>query len=493
MIHIRVFEALKPGVEHATVQFGPEGGSIGRAKSNTLVLDDPDCTVSRVHAQVVCRAGRYFIIDRGSNPLLHNGHTLGAGNEAPLSDGDRLCIGSFDLIVQVMADVAPASVADNFTQSISPATGGPSAEDDPFADLLAIPGVSPPATPESVVSPESTPGPFDDLLAPPPSPATPLGLDPPSSKDQGALDDFSDLITPAAQGTPSINSLFGIDTGQGGDPLAHSPLADPLHYPNTATNTDPLAALAGGTASPTSAPKSDHLPIGQFAFVPPQATSNVAPPSPPAPATPPAAPVSPANTDVLLAALLRGLDELRKPPDALTPELMERIGTLLRDAVQGTLQLLLTRQKLKRELRAEVTVIASQDNNPLKFSPTAEVALAHLLGPDMRGFMPSSDAMRDAFDDLRAHQFGVMVGMRAALTQLIARFAPDELKKRIVAKSAFDSLFTARRKAQLWDQFVQLYAEIATEAEDDFHSVFGKAFTQAYEEQMERLKSKNSG
>ena len=140
-------------------------------------------------------------------------------------------------------------------------------------------------------------------------------------------------------------------------------------------------------------------------------------------------------------------------------------------------------------LHAEVTMIAAQANNPLKFSPTAEVALAHLLGPGVRGFMGPEAAMRDAYDDLRAHEFGVMVGMRAALAHVISRFTPEELEKKIAAKSALDSLFAANRKAKLWDQFVALYAGIAAEAEDDFHSLFGKAFLKAYEEQMARLKA----
>lgn len=196
-----------------------------------------------------------------------------------------------------------------------------------------------------------------------------------------------------------------------------------------------------------------------------------------------------ASDDELLAAFLRGLASTHQPPEMLTPGLMERIGSMLRSATEGTLQLLLTRQEFKREVRAEVTMIAAQANNPLKFSPTVEVALAHLLGPGVRGFMPPEAAMRDAFNDLRAHQFGVMVGMRAALAHVIARFEPAELEKKISAKTALDALFSANRKAKLWDQFVSLYGGIASEAEDDFHSLFGNAFLEAYEEQMARLKS----
>ena len=50
-------------------------------------------------------------------------------------------------------------------------------------------------------------------------------------------------------------------------------------------------------------------------------------------------------------------------------------------------------------------------------------------------------------------------------------------------------MFSANRKAKLWDQFVALYGGIASEAEDDFHNLFGKAFLEAYEEQMARLKA----
>jgi FHA domain-containing protein len=50
-------------------------------------------------------------------------------------------------------------------------------------------------------------------------------------------------------------------------------------------------------------------------------------------------------------------------------------------------------------------------------------------------------------------------------------------------------LFAANRKAKLWDQFCQLYTSIASEAEDDFHKLFGEAFAKAYDEQMARFKS----
>ncbi len=606
--------------------FDASGGSIGRATTNQLVLEDPDRTVSRVHAQVLVRDGRYFIVDRGSNPMQCDGRQVGAGNEVPLKGGERLVIGGFELAVEVLGDAGGSSPARASSGAAArplqtdTAVGSP---DDPFADLLAgLGAVAPVAAPASAsvvkapanpsggsawpdpfgASDAGAPGkhsagdPFADLLAWPGS-----GGEPASGGHHSVVtDDFSDLGgSPASGRNTDIDALFGPSGGVGGDPLALSPLADPLRQPNTASNMDPLAAF-GTNARPTAAPRGDHLPIGNFGFQPPASQAPQAakpppmpPPAPvaeavsvrlpapaPAPQTPSVAlfgdeadspfasagaddpfaglldgvemaqpsaatsttelaaaaapmmprpapvpasltplaltPVSPptpapaqrvaapapSSTSAamgggasaaaleadLLAAFLRGLAATHQAPTSLTPELMERVGTMLRSATEGTLQLLLARQEFKREVRAEVTIIASQANNPLKFSPTVDVALAHLLGPGVRGFMPAEAAMRDAYNDLRAHQFGVMVGLRAALAHALARFEPAVLERKIAAKSKLDALFTANRKAKLWDQFVALYADIATEAEDDFHSLFGKAFLQAYEEQMARFK-----
>jgi len=550
MIHIAVITRQgAPAGQPIAADFGPNGGTIGRADTNTLVLVDPDRTVSRVHAQVLCRDGQYFVIDRGSNPMQCNGMSLGSGKEAPLADGTRLVVGSFELSVRLSATAPPALAIPNTVMSAPAAAAPASAGDDPFADLLA--GLAPPAAPaaapaaashakaaapasaDSLLFPDpmetgsrnaqaAQVDPFANLLGPTPSSAPSAGL--------GALDDFSDLGAPPAHGKAAgIDELFGGmggGGGIGGDPLALSPLADPLLQPNTASSADPLAALqSAAPATPT--PRSDHVPIEQFGFTPPRAVTPPPPPPPPPPvealpqfdditgqpirisgpevASKPVEPLpSPpppvqrapapraertASDDELLAAFLRGLASTHQPPEMLTPGLMERIGSLLRSATEGTLQLLLTRQEFKREVRADVTMIAAQSNNPLKFSPTVEVALAHLLGPGVRGFMQPEAAMRDAFNDLRAHQFGVMVGMRAALAHVIARFEPEALEKKISAKSALDALFSANRKAKLWDQFVALYGGIASEAEDDFHNLFGKAFLEAYEEQMARLKS----
>ncbi|SFM80979.1 type VI secretion system-associated FHA domain protein TagH [Variovorax sp. OV329] len=584
MIHLVVVGAqAAQGGQPRSAQFGPAGGTIGRSNTNTLVLDDR--TVSRTHAVVQCRGDRYFIVDQGSNPLQHNGRPLGSGNEVELGDGDRLMVGCFELTVRGDAAASPPQAL------ATPAAGAPRpTPEDPFADLLS--GIGSPPAPAPARPPSAEPASAASLLFPDPMamgaaravPAPMSDGDPfadllgtgSAAPRPGAIEDFSDLGLRSPDAAAGIDHLFGgAPARPGADPLALSPLADPLLQPNTAADADPFAALGLGAPKAAPAPKADHVAIDRLGFAPPKgvvpptapaqgggsllddlgappsppvaarfddltgrplapaiaqqeddpfadlmpsAAPAVLPPQPPRAAPPPAlvqapapaprataapasapAPVAPVSRAAaaavgdpseLLAAFLRGLDSTHQMPAALTPELMERIGVLLRSATEGTLQLLLARQEVKKGMHAELTMIAANANNPLKFSPTVEVALGHLLGPGMRGFMPAQEAMRDAYDDLRAHEFGVMVGMRAALAHVLARFTPEELEKKIAAKSALDSLFSANRKARLWDQFVILYGGIAAEAEDDFNTLFGKAFVKAYEEQMARLKSR---
>ena len=99
MIQILALSHQGAPVHGISARFGEDGGTIGRANANELVLDGPDRTVSRIHARIVHRDGVWVIVDHGSNPTQLNGQLIGAGNEAVLSDGDRLQLGSYELLV----------------------------------------------------------------------------------------------------------------------------------------------------------------------------------------------------------------------------------------------------------------------------------------------------------------------------------------------------------------------------------------------------------
>ena len=93
--------------------------------------------------------------------------------------------------------------------------------------------------------------------------------------------------------------------------------------------------------------------------------------------------------------------------------------------------------------------------------------------------------MRDAYDDLRAHQFGFLAGMRAALEGVLKRFDPDAVEARLT-QGKLAAVLPGARKARLWDNYRELYKTVASEAEDDFQAVFGRAFARAYEARADK-------
>jgi len=213
--------------------------------------------------------------------------------------------------------------------------------------------------------------------------------------------------------------------------------------------------------------------------------ADAAAPSAPTPAGAPRA-----DDAALVAAFLQGagLADWPRNAHALDAATMKRLGELLRLMTQGTIELLAARAAAKRTMRVEGTVIEVSDNNPLKFSPDASTALPQLLAAQpARGFVDARTAVADAYDDLLAHHAGTVAGMRAAMQGLIARFDPAALEARLKDRSLLDAMLPMNRRARLWELFGELYGELSREAEDDFEALFGRAFRQGYEAQIEQL------
>jgi len=162
---------------------------------------------------------------------------------------------------------------------------------------------------------------------------------------------------------------------------------------------------------------------------------------------------------------------------------------MLREATAGTIDVLMARALTKKESRIEMTMLSVRANNPLKFFPHADGALTQMLTGAMAGYMPPVEAVAGAFDDLRAHELAVIAGMRAALGAVLHRFDPGQIEARLAVPSVMDKMLSANRKAKLWDRLVEVYGEIVREADDDLQRLYGEKFSQAYEEQVARLRA----
>ncbi|MFI0376554.1 MAG: type VI secretion system-associated FHA domain protein TagH [Candidatus Thiodiazotropha sp.] len=169
--------------------------------------------------------------------------------------------------------------------------------------------------------------------------------------------------------------------------------------------------------------------------------------------------------------------------------LLQNLGKILRTSVNGTMSMLRARAQMKGEFRMSQTMIQPVENNPLKFSINIEEALRHIINPNpSSGYLSPLSAFEEAHEDIEAHMLAVMVGMQAALHAVLQRFKPEILEQRLGQQAILEKL-PLYRQAKTWELFTELYSEIANEAEDDFHQLFGRTFSQAYEEQIRRLES----
>lgn len=539
----------QPLSQPITAVFDARGGTIGRADHNTMALPDPQRHVSRLQAEVVAHDQGFMIRNVGSaNPIVVGTRSLGSSETCALAHGDTLRVGPYVLKAQLGTAQSEAPTRPGLQRLSSPPTparpmappaapapaAAPTALAPPtplsgnaFADLLGTPGVSSDnpfadllggapaaagAAPQRAAAPAD---PFADLMPPPagvaarsaavaPQPPAPARLpddfDPfaaPPAKPVSAaatVDPFADLMPAAA--APSIDALFDLGAPSPAaqdDPLAHfmgGAAAPASSAP--AVSADPLAMFAPAPSpAPAAPPQADRLSALHDAWQPPR---QAAPPPPATSEAPTRVPDTAAAPQAALwAAFCEGAGITSTLPAGGLAQRLREIGLILRSAIDGTLQLIAVRASTKHELRAGMTVIRQVNNNPLKFSPDAKAGLEQLLQPPLRGFLDGPAAMNDAMQDLVGHSIGTVAGMRAAVEGMLDRFAPEALERKLVGTSMLDSLLPMNRKARLWDLYLQHHDAIRAEAQEDFHTLFGKAFLAAYEQQVERLRRDASG
>jgi type VI secretion system FHA domain protein len=474
-----------------TRRFDQLGGAIGRAPGNDLVLDDPGKYISRLHARVEYRDEAFWLVDVGSNPSLVNDRPVGAGRSVQLEDGDRVTIGDYQLLASVESEAT----------AFMPAAPAPL-----------------PASPLQV--------------APPPPPVTPaLPMNPDDSlANAGILDVGGDPLNPSfdplglnlfgspapAAATPAVPAWRGAESDHvppeqlpfapppvpvpsfAPPPVPAQPLPQAVAAIGIPDDYDPLADFlpprvqaAPAPAVPPAPLPADEAEATAFAPAePPVMPVRAAPPPPPPPAPAPAprAPGTAAADDPVIQALMRGLGLTELNTKRSAEEIAEMAGAMLREATAGTMGVLMGRAMTKRESRLDMTMISAAANNPLKFFPDADSALTQMINGTMPGYMQPPRAFANAFDDLKAHELAIMAGMRAALAGVLERFDPAAIEARLQVPTVMDKMLVANRKAKMWDRMVELYTQMASEADSDFHRLFGEAFGKAYEEQVARLR-----
>jgi len=194
--------------------------------------------------------------------------------------------------------------------------------------------------------------------------------------------------------------------------------------------------------------------------------------------------VSAPSAEFDVSAFLRGagLD-----PESVPPEMATILGQIVRSVAQGMIDVLGARAEFRSQFHLPLTRVRASQNNPLKFAPTAEEALTAMLRTRARGYMQPLEAFDDAFDDIRFHLLATLAGMRAGFESMLKRLDPKTLRSQSDRRYAgFLAHFGAKRRYR--NRYVELFEELAGNADAVFQKMYGEEFSGAYERQLEELK-----
>lgn len=501
-------------------QFGESGGSVGRSRSCTLALPDPNRHISREHVEVRYRNGEFSLkVVSKLNGVQVNDTQVQPGAAMPLADGDTILVGDYLLQAQISTAAASTFGADDpFGVFASPAAG----RDTQHATLSNFNvHAAPPA--EGPLEDSMPTGNLADMLGP--QAGVPLPSAPAPSADPFDGFDIDSVLGglggPAAPAPPSAgmgaasHGLYRVDDLQqplsqsGNAPAPAPPAAGGDDYFSVLDGLDGLAGLGAAVPAPAATPAPAPAPAPAPKAVAPMRPVPAAPKPQPAAQAPAPSPAPQAAVRAVAPAAGRGgadgaalVRELAQAMglqpgdlDEANPEATMRVvGELVRLSVDGLYKMLEMRSQLKSELRIEDrTMIASRENNPLKHSDSATDALTYLVDVRRHGnklFMQPPKAVEDAVWDICAHEMALMAGTRAALLAALKLFSPEAVEGRIKKTGALDSVLPALYKSKLWERFLEMYGALQQEAEDHFDRLLNQEFAKAYSDQSKKLRKK---
>lgn len=433
------------------------GAVIGRGHDSDWALPDPERHLSKQHCRIEFHGDRYYVVDTSKNGVFINDsiEPLRQGNMAELQDGDRLALGDYEMEVR-LASGEPERLdrADQIPEDFNPfpdrPDGPPELPIGPRADTHAAreemflqntdPAIDPIA---DLAGPENRPlsgGPAyipDDVDLITGLPRTPVHEGPPQKDDAPAADAY---FRPPSAARDAIPEDWDGATAAEPEPVAAKPRR--------------ASQAPAAKVQKTAAPRGPVV-AGEGAF----------------------------------ASFLEGTGvDPSELPGVDADAVMAAVGQMFRDMVAGLRETLMSRTAFKSEFRIERTMIRQAENNPLKFSISAEEALLALLRPPSRGYLPPVEAVRQGVEDVKAHQLAVVAGLQVALSALLHEFNPERLKQRMEQqRSVVSNLLPGAKNAKAWEIYEQFYKEVAAEAEQGFDGLFGRAFRRAYEEQLKKL------
>lgn len=484
--------------------FDERGGTLGRGPSNTWTLPDPDRFLSTCHCEITSEHGIFYLVDLSTNGTFVNGspEPLGKGMRVQLNDGDTFEIGDYQFAVSTTgqesqnnnfssrtvfdSDPFSSSTAAPFHDPAEPFAAPPT--DDLFSLSPTLENTDPLAALDRGRNPggfESDPffsghgghrDPFADTAPVDPTPSLDQALSWPDAAQQEIIpDDWEDdLMGGLGNTSPALKSFPAVSPPEIASlaPIAEqgSVIAPAETFEREPTPAPPIAQLAGDVV----------MPAAGAGVV---AESEMPPPITPDPQVNVRTQNAQAVNDEFILAL--GLD-----PKSLSEEdrrtISEKGGKMLREVVEGLMQLLRSRSTIKNEFRMNVTTIEPFENNPFKFSVGVDEALENIFLKKGKAYKEPLEAVQESFQELGEHQLAMIAGVRVGFERMMDRFNP-ELLENIFKRRGKDSPIPGIKQARCWSNYCDYYAGFSDNMDSSFQSLFGTDFVQAYEDHLRKL------
>jgi type VI secretion system protein ImpI len=408
---------------------GKRGADIGRAAHLDWTLPDPTRCISSKHCEIRYKDGGYWLHDVSTNGTFVNGadHRMHAPHR--LRNGDRFIVGHYIVAVTLDGEEASKEGPGGVPQPAVRVSNN----EEPWNDqqLWVSEGdVPPPINPK-----ELRPARHD-------APVHPDFLDWAAEVNDPSYQSAPDFAAPPPTRPMPAPVLSNLDWAEGPPSHVRTP-------PPAPTAPLPAPRRPGGR----NAEEGD--PSWEMALVAPK-------PSPaPTGRIPDADGTSSSSTAVQSESYRTFIGELARsaglPDDLLVQkepkELAQQIGLVLGLLAENLMQLLSARQQAKRMARSSShTIIQPNDNNPLKFCPSAGDALRIMFGPQSIGYLDAHRAIAQGFEDLKVHQIKTYSAMQHALARLIGDLDPKTIERETEGAGGIGSLLQSR-KAKLWEAY----------------------------------------
>jgi type VI secretion system FHA domain protein len=430
--------------ERGGMEFGHNGGTIGRSLESDWVLPDGQRYLSSRHASIDFRSGSYYIVDTSTNGVYVNDaeQPVGRGNPQRLFTGDRVRVGEYEMSVEITDE-------DDMRQTLA---------DDRHVDPVAKAQRVPPPDPTRA-----------DMVAP--HEITAVGIEMMISEEA----EVGEIQRVNRANAASLRLEDEVAPAKRKDRPPEAPAAE---RPLPATSPPPK--------------RTEPPPVSAAARITQRST-------PPAPQTPPAAPVpKPPVPSTAAHAAAPSLDAFFRgaglPAQRLdekeAEQVLHRLGQVMREVVLGVSENLHLRAEQKNVLRVPTTTIQPQNNNPLKFSAGIEEALNNLLFRESAEYLSAVDAVRETFGDIKQHQQHLLAAMRTAVSDYVARLDPEELESKI--NNGRVGLINAANKLKYWDLFKDLYQVVSQHQPGQFPHQFIEELARAYELEESRAVPTNA-